>query len=103
MRYFAFPTDSNMPGSWGDPQFLDGMKDKVKDDFTLARIYGDVVGIYQKEDFYWVIEVESYDEGLIEELAELGITIEIPESDIKFEDITDPVSVWWEQYGKNRG
>ena len=99
--YFVFPTGTKVPGPWGNPIFLENMLDQAKDDFSLAQIYGDVIGTYQKDDFYWVIEIEADDEDLITELLELGIAYEIPESDVNKVDNIDPLNTWWESFGQN--
>jgi len=98
MKFFAFPTNSKIT-YLEDPLYLEDMLDKVKDDYILAMIYGDVVGIHVGEDFSWVIEIEENNDEVIEELAELGIAREIPEAAVQFLEDIDPIETWWESYG----
>lgn len=95
-KYFAFPTDVKTlhPLALRDPRLLEDMLDKIKDDYLLAQIYGDIVGYNQKDDFYWVIAVDTDDDDLIEEILELGIAEEIDKSDVTFVKNIDPTEIW---------
>jgi hypothetical protein len=98
MRYFAFPTNSKS-AHLEDPIYLEDMLDRVKDDYTLAMIYGDIVGIHVGEDFSWVIGIEENNDEVIEELEDLDIAYEIPEARVQFLEDINPIEIWWESYG----
>lgn len=102
-RYFAFPTRTDMLGPLDDPQYLTEVLDRIKDDFSLARIYGDVVGTYQDDDFYWVIGIDPYDEELAEEINEMDIAVEIPKAKLAPLPEGRPEDIWMSQFGVHKG